>query len=673
MQKQGDLVQEDFFNNTGGLNLAESPFLVENTQATAGYNYNYTQNGAITKRLAALKINSVATAELLTKGIGIYNPILSEKSVIRAVDAKLQLVDTGTPVFTDLTKDDNTSTTTALDIDLENPIVFEQFNTSNAEVLWLAGNDSLPIGVYSTEKFTINGTTPPSGSISTTVNPTSGGNFQAIGEYYYVVQFRKTSTKAFSNVSLDKLATINSTSDTVTIGLTGITNNDTTLYDKIYIYRSALSDPSGFTVGDLIAQLDSTATTFMDDGSSIVEATNIPRAGNTLLDLSTLPNGEYNALTLFKRRLVTASGNVLYLSEVNQSEAWPLVNYITIPSGGKITGVSVISFTSAQANTLDEILVIFKEREIWVLTGNNFEDYILKFIDAVGCINQPLVIQANGFLSWIDYRGVYLWDGTSKPIFCSRLIEPLFARDGELNKIRLDKSTGQFFRKESTLIWYLSHKVLGDNKYALKLFLPYTLNNITQNDSGRSIKAVFIQDAYTIPVYAAKSYIPSSGNEELMLLGDNAGFMYTANQDTSEGGEDYIFSYSTKFLDLGNPNAAKRFHKVIAWVKELGDWNLILDYWTNFEVKESVKASQALPITDAPQRAVALWDVAYWDIAKWDDAEVKTKPLVFNLNSYSHNNNEGDVIRLQFRNDNQNQPITIIGFSIIYSYKGLAK
>src|SRR4051812_5274255 len=105
MQKSGQDIQEDFFDNTGGLNLSDTVFKVENGQAVGGYNFILSQTGGILKRLAPSKINTVANAQLQSLGFGLYNPITAVKSVIRAAGTKVQLVDTATPVFTNIARD----------------------------------------------------------------------------------------------------------------------------------------------------------------------------------------------------------------------------------------------------------------------------------------------------------------------------------------------------------------------------------------------------------------------------------------------------------------------------------------------------------------------------------------------------------------------------------------
>ena len=666
----GQFEQTHFADNTGGLNLADSAFRIADNQAAGGVNFDYTLTGGIRKRLGPAKVNSVADAQLRTLGLGQYSTATGSKANIRAAGTALQVIDTSVPSFTSLTADTLAASAAPLAVDSTQGVNFSQFNSGSSNILWAAGGGmTIPQGVYSSTKYTQNGVTAPAGLITTTVNAAAGGTFSATGSYYYAVVYRKGSTQATSNAALDKIATIASTTDTVTISLTGLTPLDTTHIDQIQIYRSAVAGVTAFTTGDLIAQLASTATSYTDTGTSIASAQNVPRAGNVVLDNSPLTAGTYNSITVFKRRLVVARDNVIEISDINKSESWPLTNPITVPSAGNITALAVISFTSPQAQSLDELLVIFKEREVWVVTGDDYTDWSLKLIDKVGCPAQKLIATANGFLGWVDYRGVYLWDGTSKPIYCSRLVEPLFARDGDIDKTKLTVGCAEFFRKENIIIWYLSSKLYGEQKFALKMDLRLTMPRIEQQLTGRSLDAVLIPDSYQFPIYSCNSYIPANGADEMMLLGDASGYIYFASNGYSDGGSNFSFTYKTKALCMEDPNTVKQFHKVIVWVQDIGDWNLTLDYWSDYQTDTQYQSTKALPISTSEQLA-ALWDVAVWDVSYWDSYSPRIKPLVFNLESGVANSNQGSAIQIQFRNETANQPIVIHGFSVLWSQLG---
>lgn len=676
----GNLPQADFFTNQGGLNVTDSPFTISDGQSTGGGNYEYGQTGAISKRNGHRKLNSTSFTAQYTTGINTYNPASGTKVTLRAADRKLQALNSALTSATDLTEDTSTAGSDLFPASNETPTVFSQFNTASVSVAWLAGNTSGVYGAYSTTKYTKNGSTPPAGSISA-VTTSVGGSFVTSGTFRYAVSFTKAATLAESNVSLDIVATITATTDLITLSFASISNVDSTKYSKLNLYRSSVGGSEGFTTGDLVASLTLPVTSYQDTGSSTLSSQNIPRAGSTVLDNSELPAGTYNILCSFKRRLVAVKENVVYISDINKPESWPTVNVITVPSGGPVTACGVAAF-STNFDT-DEYLTLFKERELWVITGSSYTDYQLKFVDSTGCSSQPLLVNANGYLTWIDYRGVYLWDGSGKPIYTSRPIETVFQSDGDLDKTKLHLGVGQFLRRKNMVIWALSHKIYGEQKYFLKLDLRLTLPKVETTITGRVLDGVFVQDSIAstgFPTYAMHSVVPNNNADERLYLGDASGYVYAALENYSDGaaevsvpstgGSAIDFQYYTKFLDMGNPNIRKRFHSVYVWVNEVGSWDLTLDYWSGYRAELSDRSTLSQPLTTATGSSAALWDVAYWDQANWDDYNVRGKLLKFNLSSNSSNNAEGDCIRLRFSNNASDEPLVINGFSILWSPMG---
>ena len=679
--RNGNLMQTDFPDNTGGTNLADSVFRIKDNQAAYGsYNFDYILTGGVRKRLGPTKINSSADSQTNTLGFGLYAPTSgTSKSTFRAAATKLQLLDTSTPSFTALTQDNAAASGSPFTAGSTVNVLFSQFSTGTTDILWAVGGGlGLPIGAYSTSKYTVNGAIVPTGTMTATNNTSGSGSWSTgnYGKFYYAVVLYKASTGALSNAVLDCTATTTNTlTDTVTIDLSSVVVSDTTTYDKFYIYRSAVGGASGFTTGNLIAEIASTSTSFIDKGDlgnpDILLNENVPRANSTVLDNSALPSGKtYSCIANWSNRLVVASGNQLYISEVNKSESFPTANYITVPSAGPVTGLAVISFTSPQANSLKELLVVFKDHEVRVLNGTDYTNWGLVRIDGTGCPSQSLIVSAQGFISWVNYRGIHLWDGTSKPIYCSRPLEPLFDKEGDLDKSKLTMGVGEFFSRENQIIWYLSSKTYGEQKFSIKMDVRLTLLQIEQNLTGRTIDAVLIQDTYAFPIYACKSYIPLDGSNEQMLLGDDSGYCYFAANGYSDGGSGVDWNYVTAPLSMGDPNTSKSFVSVIAWVQDVGSWDLYLDYWTDYRVGAAYSTTQALPLSTENQQGAALWDIASWDVAYWDSYQPNVVPVIFNLQAGNVNSTQGSAIQLRFRNGNADEPVTIHGFSVLWQPMG---
>lgn len=660
-----------FFDHVGGLNTTDSPFKISDGQATSGFNYDYALTGGFSKRGGNVYTNTVADAKLRTLGMSQWVSGTGSKGPIRAADTVLQTsTDSWASNFTTLTKDTLAAPSTLFSSN--QPVVFSQFNNASASVLWCAGGGLTTLhGVYapssSPTKFTENGVTPPNGAFTATQAAT-GGSWASTGTYFYTLAYRKASTQALSNAALEVSVTILNVTDKSTIDLSGLTGLDTTLIDKIYLYRSAVAGTSGFTTGDLVAQINSSATTYVDTGSYISTAQNVPRVGNTLLDNSVLSSGTYNTVTTFKRRLVAASGNTFYLSDLNKSESWPASNVFTIPSGGPITALGVISFTTATSTNIDELLVIFTQRETWILTGSSLTDWTLKFLANVGCVGQAALANAGDILCWLDYSGFYIWDGSGKPVYVSRPIENNFSASGSFDKANFVYAWAAYSSTKKQVIWHIADTVEGVNQVSVKLDLRLTLPSLQGGLGPKTIDGVFCLDNNPYPLYGGAVNIPTTS--EVFFAGDASGFvynMYSGLKDQSS--TDIDFQYGSKFFDMGSPGVSKRFHKVIVWAKDTTDASLTLDYWTKYHAGENDKAGGIAQVST--QVSDGTWDIGSWDAAYWDDVAQSYNPIVYNLGSAL--GNEGDCIRIRLSHVGINAPISIAGFTIVYSESGLRK
>lgn len=657
---EGSFLHADFFDSSGGINTTDSPFRLSDSQSTGGINFEYAFTGGFQKKLGATKLNSSANAATRYKGGSLHVTTATVKTPIVAASAKIQSANLTTGVTTNLSEDTTTATTDLLSSGSTQPVVFAQFNNPSADLLWCAGGGAtLPVGVYSTTKATTNGVPVPTGSFTATRAAAGGGTWASTGTYFYSVVYRKTSTQALSNAGLDVSATVTVVTDKVTIDLTSLSNMDTAKYDKVYLYRSAVGGVTSFTTGDLVAQITAGTTTYDDTGTYLSTAQNVPRAGNTLLDNSVLPSGTYNVATVWKRRLVTAAGSTLYFSDLNKSESWPTANVLTVPSGGAITGLAIISFTTPTSNSIDELLVVFKEQELWVVTGTTISDWALKFIDTVGCPNQPLICSANGYLSWVDYRGVYLWDGSAKPIYCSRPIESYFDSDGEITKSSLALGWGTFVRSKNQILWTLTDSVYGANKFTLKLDVRLTIPAIQTSLGGRIIDGVFSFDSQPASLFFGTAMNPDT--TEIVLAGDGSGYLYKLLNDIgADSGSAITFQYDTKPHDMGTIGKTKRFHKVIVWTQNDTDSDLTLEYWCNYG---PAFAGSAVTAPMSISVSAGNWDEGYWDAFGWDISLRGFAPRVFNLPS----GNEGTCIKMRFSQSTIDTPTTIAGYTVLYS------
>jgi hypothetical protein len=669
MAQNGQLQQTDFFDLSGGLNSADSPFSVKDSQATDGANFEYPKIGALSKRGGHEKITATPLSPTRTRGMAVRMQADGTKSVLRFADSKAQLFVPSTGLATDLSEDASLASTAPFTASATSPITSVNFASATQALVWTASDNAYLTGVYSDAKWTKNGVAAPVGAIA--LSTTAGGGTLVPGAYWYAVSYKKNSTNAESNVALDQQITV-AAAEKVVIDLTGLTPLDTTRIASILIYRSAIGGSEGFTSGDIIAELSSATTTFTDDGTGALTAQSAPRANSVVLDNSSLAEtNTYSAVTVWKRCLVTASGPELFISDVNKPESWPTVNRITLPNGGPIVGLDIISFNTEYGN--DEYLAIFQERQLWLFKGSDYTDFSLSFIDAVGAVSAASIVRASGVLLWVSYAGIYMWDGSDKPILVSKPINDEFSVDGVLDKSKLDLTTSMYSRKKNQAIWYLSHKIYGEQKYSLALDLRLTMPNVSKGLAGRVADGVFLPGKSTVPVYGAVSYLTSDNYDESLLGGDASGNVYKLYNLYADAGAAIEMIYATKFMDMGNPNLDKRFTKVVVWVEELGNWDMCLDYWSGYRSALADISTLCEPISTVATSTLGVWDLGQWDVSTWDDYSIKMRGVVFNLHSGANNSNEGDALKLRIRQSGADEPLTVFGYSVFWMPKGLNK
>lgn len=670
----------DFFANIGGLNVTDSPFFVQDDQAIGGYNYDYSRTGAITKRRGHMKVNTSADTQTRTHGLGLHNTDEGVKIVIRTAGTKFQTLTVSSATFTDKSEDTAVANSTFFSSSSEQPVVFANFNTGNTNMIWAAGGGASKIYGYNGTNVTSNGAEPHTGTMTT--NPTgSNGSFSATGTYYYAVALKKAGTDAVSNAALDVSAAVAATTQRVDLTIPAV--SDQTKYDEIWIYRSAPGGVSGFTTGVLVAKIASNLTTYSDLGNVALDTTAlVPRNGNADADHTVIPSGTYKSLVTWKRRLAAAQKSTIYISEFDQSEYFPLDSDVVIPSGGDIKALGIIGFNTPTSFNTDEKLIAWKDSEMWEVSGSGlfdtdfgFYDYTLKFVDKVGAVNQSMVVNAAGNVFWLNYRGIFMWNGSGKPIRLSRPIESLFANDGDIDKSRLHKGFGVYHAKENKIYWTVSDKINGENEITIKLDLRLTLaKTVSLQGDTYELDGVFIIDKWTTALYAGLSYLPSGDTDESYLTGDAEGFVYKMYLDTADPGDAGIeFSYETKNYDMGTPSLAKQFNKVIVWLDDLSvAKDLTLEYWADYRGGNEDK-SQTKDNMDFPgQNSVALFDAGVFDVSYFDDFVVRTNSIEFNLKS-TENNNQGDSIRLKFSQNDADAPVTIHGWSILWEPLSIRK
>jgi hypothetical protein len=118
-----------------------------------------------------------------------------------------------------------------------------------------------------------------------------------------------------------------------------------------------------------------------------------------------------NIIATHKNRIFMAKDKTLYFSALSKTTDWTTVddagNIPIVNARGNITGIQEFA---------DHVMV-FTNNGIYELFGDGPENFVLADLsNEIGCIARRTIKEVNGQLYWLDYNGVYTYDGNSLPI-----------------------------------------------------------------------------------------------------------------------------------------------------------------------------------------------------------------------------------------------------------------
>lgn len=712
-RRDGQYLVEDFFTNTDGLNTVDSPFVVGHNTISDGVNVEYVARGGFRRRDGHTRRGS-ADSDTRTIGAALWDKPGTGRLVIKASNTgaagKLKAVDLTSYSPTTLTSDEASPSSTPLPNNTSIPVSFSMFNTSSAGILWAAGSAATNLyGVYSGTKFTANGSVAPTVSSPATFSFVgSGGNYIAGLYSKYMITFIKGSTSAESNATvLGKTTSASGGSDSATVIFSAATFPDVTKYTKMRVYRqisfAAFADNSAFTGGTLIAEItisglanfNSGTITLTDKFDSITmsgsgSATNnltgvsdslVPNSGFVVLDNSPLPSGTFNVVTTWKRCLVTASNNTVYISDTNKPESWPLSLRFNIPSGGAIQALAVISASSITSSQIDEYLLIFKQNELWVVTGDpdpvNTSSLSLKFVDSVGAVGPLAVVVAEGICLWFSTRGVYGWNGNGKPIHFFRPIKDKLASSGDIDLTKAQKIWGIYKPDTKHVVFCVSSKAQGsngsstqgENTYIYKQSLEFVQGSKTDLANKTDLDGSFTPEILPTSAACGVAFYPTTtSTKQVQWFADYSGYVWTMYDAITDSTRVQPFEYTTQFIPLGSPFISKKVHRVLLYFKNNGPINLTMNYWSKYRFQVVDQSSTEFMSTESGNTASSsIWGATTWGSGLWAASiSSKTDPAIFELNN-NNNNSEGDSFKFQFTNSDYTLPLEFIGFSVYYT------
>lgn len=193
-------------------------------------------------------------------------------------------------------------------------------------------------------------------------------------------------------------------SKTITVTNLGAQTRPDDRFTKIRIYRRRVS--ANETVWTYLAEVDYNTASYVDNVPDASVQASLDIAPATF-DVTGIPAFQFMAT---QQDVVYASGadtapTALYYSLAGQP--WTLYQYLEVGSGADTDAVTGLApFGGA--------LVVFKERSIWVLTGNSLDTFDLKkVVPGIGCKSHHSIVEAGSLLMFLSEDGFFGFDGSS--------------------------------------------------------------------------------------------------------------------------------------------------------------------------------------------------------------------------------------------------------------------
>ncbi len=492
--------QYNFIGNNfaiGGLNLKSAVTNLADNESPNCRNVIFDTTGSIRKRRGFLKLNAQAIAGSPTI-TGIFQ-------LQRSDGSECVIIGAGTDIYQDVTS----------------PISILSGQTSGALYDFAALNDYAIIvnGADANRKFDCSTVTELG------IDPPAVGAFAATegvagaipnGTYQYVVTFVNGDGRESNPTTPISVSVVGGPS---VVDLTGIpVSSDPQVVDR-NIYRTFAGGARFFfvqSVGDNVATVDLDNTPDSGLGAEVEFDNDKPPIFKYI---ETHKNRSFG--------VEAANPNRVRFSKDSNESAYPALNFIDVSpdDGDIITGI--ISYF--------DLLVIFKRESIYVLTGNDEFDFVLRRAQTdtrVGTVSTRTAVVLGNMVIFLSERGVYAFDGV-RTHYLSSKIEAIWDK-AAANQPRT------FNWSQEGITAAVSYKAKSRTWYWLTIPTGASLQNDTTLIYDSELKNWTLFDG----IFANSLAIVEESNEPVLYSGDYLGFMWKQDQ-TDNDGFSHFPSFST--------------------------------------------------------------------------------------------------------------------------------
>jgi hypothetical protein len=360
--------------------------------------------------------------------------------------------------------------------------------------------------------------------------------------------------------------------------------------------------------------------------------------------------GKPSLSEIFVNRLVFSGDannpSMLYISELENPENFTPGTGATSAGaiqvspgdGERITALKTLYLPAVN----EEVLVVFKERSTYLLTGNDADTFALqKISDEFGAVSHQSVALVGNELMFLSQEGITsistaTAQGNLTTGFLSDRIRPQLVN---LNRNMLSETFAVHLRNRQEVWWFVPDGSATQNQTVL--VYNYGVNRAWSKRTG----------------IVAASGLAMNGN---LYTGNYAGIIQQQLRGNSYNGQAIQWTYRTGFHDLNSPRARKRIKDIELYLKQISNVDVTVNMYWDFRRGSGHRQTRMLSVV--PDGSSSVFNVArygqdYFNLA--GSSIFKFIPA-----------GSGRYFQLELTGNAADRPVEIEGWTITALYGG---
>lgn len=285
---------------------------------------------------------------------------------------------------------------------------------------------------------------------------------------------------------------------------------------------------------------------------------------NTISFLTALTDalGASHAVTFNQSLFFSRGTNLIFSAPYSDSD-------FSAGSGGGI--INVASEITGLIVFRDQ-LIIFSRSKIQRLTGSSSSDYqLLPITESLGCIYPDTIQEVGGDIMFMGPDGLRLLSATER-----------------LGDFGLDVASSPINRDATSFINSSTEftSIVVREKAQYRVFASIT--NATVESSQGLLATKFIDQGGTgfnwatllgFKVLVADSrYVPDSVTKELIVFGNDTGYIYRMESGSSRDGLPVKAIYQSPFMPITDPQKRKTIYKMALYIDTIGTFSIDINF-----------------------------------------------------------------------------------------------